>query len=451
VGPSSAQEALVEVVHKEQVRVRFAERVVEVVEARAKQSRAGYSTTLCGLEAESQFSAGLRTGTTLRARAPASLGLGSGWTTRLASDAAMVETDAAGFRDLVPPDALPPRTGIQALSPAPSGLAHLARRATRTVRQSFQRQDSHDRRRSVPATGDRVLVAGWFSWTGRGATAGDVHACEVVHHWLSDAKRAHDIASVLPSLTGVDWRRVDPAAYSEVVFVCGPVGPQAAPTPLLERFAGSRHIGIDVTMLEPVASWNPFDVLIERDSDLASRPDLSFAVPNRELPVIGVVLVEPYDPEYGERDMQPAARAAVARLINSREAAIVEIDTRLERNTTGLRTADEVASVVARVDAVVTTRLHGLVFAIKAGVPAVAVDPVAGGAKVRRQAGAIGWPYVHVADELSDADLNASLDACLTQDARLLARACAARAANEVDHIRSRFLATMTHSVTKDR
>jgi Polysaccharide pyruvyl transferase len=377
--------------------------------------------------------------------------LGSGWRIWLASDAAMGETDAAGFRERVPPDALPPRTGIQALSPAPSGLAHLARRATRTVRQTLQRQDGHDRRRSVSATGDRVLVAGWFSWSGRGATAGDVHACEVVCHWLSHANRAYDIASVLASLPGVDWRRVDPAAYSDVVFVCGPVGPQAAPTPLLARFAGSRHIGIDLTMLEPVASWNPFDVLVERDSDRASRPDLSFAAPSRALPVIGVVLVEPYDSEYRARDMQPAARAAVARLINSRDAAIVEIDTRLERNNTGLRTADEVASLVARMDAVVTTRLHGLVFAIKAGVPALVIDPVAGGAKIRRQAEAIGWPYVHVADELSDTDLNIALDACLTQDARLLAQACAARAANEIDRIRSRFLATMTLISTEDR
>jgi hypothetical protein len=319
------------------------------------------------------------------------------------------------------------------------------------VRKSLQRQDDHDHRRSIAATGDRVLVAGWFSWSGRGATAGDVHACDVVCHWLSDAKRAYDVASVLPSLPGVDWRRVDPATYSDVVFVCGPVGPQAAPTPLLARFPASRHIGIDVTMLEPVASWNPFDVLIERDSDLASRPDLSFAVPNRELPVIGVVLVEPYDSEYGARDMQPAARAAAARLINAREAAIVEIDTRLERNRTGLRTAHEVASLVARVDAVVTTRLHGLVFAIKAGVPALAIDPVAGGAKIRRQAEAIGWPYVHAADELVDTDLNAALDACLTHDARLLARGCAARAANELDQVHSRFLETMTVADRKDR
>jgi polysaccharide pyruvyl transferase WcaK-like protein len=183
--------------------------------------------------------------------------------------------------------------------------------------------------------------------------------------------------------------------------------------------------------------------LIERDSDVASRPDLSFASPGRGLPVIGVVLVEPYDPEYGARDMQPAARLAVGRLLDSREAGIVEIDTRLERNSTGLRTADEVATVISRVDAVVTTRLHGLVMAIKAGVPALAIDPVAGGAKIRRQADAIGWPHVRVADELEDADLSTALDACLTEEARVRARGCASRAADAVDSVRDRFLEAM--------
>ena len=314
------------------------------------------------------------------------------------------------------------------------------------MRRSVGPRDGDAARPQTAAKGDRVLVAGWFSWPDRGATAGDVQACEVVCHWLAVARRVFDVASVLPSLPGVDWRRVDPAQYSDVVFVCGPVGTQAPPLSLLRQFPASRHIGIDLTMLEPVAAWNPFDVLIERDSDLASRPDLSLAAATRRVPVIGVVLVEPYEPEYAGRDRQSSARAAVQRLIDSREAAIVEIDTRLERSCTGLRTADEVATLIARMDAVVTTRLHGLVLALKAGVPALAIDPVAGGAKIRQQAEALGWPHVFVADHLLDIDLSAALDACLTEEARVLARACAARALTEIDEIRNRLLAAVTVS-----
>jgi Polysaccharide pyruvyl transferase len=50
--------------------------------------------------------------------------------------------------------------------------------------------------------------------------------------------------------------------------------------------------------------------------------------------------------------------------------------------------------VIARADVVVTTRLHGLVLALTQGMPVLAVDPVAGGAKVATQAAAWGWPVL---------------------------------------------------------
>ena len=352
--------------------------------------------------------------------------------------------------DRIPADALPPRTGISGLSPDGPRLARVPRRAVRAARRILTRKKrfaGQDRTGST-TRGERVLVAGWFSWSGHGSTAGDVLACEVVCRWLSAAGRAFDVASMLQSLPGVDWRQADPEAYSDVVFVCGPVGRRTALPDLLGRFPGSRHVAIDVTMLEAVDAWNPFNVLIERDSDRAARPDLSFVAEAPPVPVIGLVLVEPYDPEYPGRDMQAAARAAVARLVDSRDAAVVEIDTRLEHNGTGLRTPVEVATLIARVDCVITTRLHGLVLAIKAGVPALAIDPVAGGEKIRRQAEAIGWPYVRVADELADADLQAALDACLTEDARRLARSCAARAQEEIEVIRSHFVGTLADTAS---
>ncbi len=45
-------------------------------------------------------------------------------------------------------------------------------------------------------------------------------------------------------------------------------------------------------------------------------------------------------------------------------------------------------------DIVVTTRLHGMVLALKNGVPAIAVDPIVGGAKITQQARAINWPIL---------------------------------------------------------
>lgn len=55
-------------------------------------------------------------------------------------------------------------------------------------------------------------------------------------------------------------------------------------------------------------------------------------------------------------------------------------------------TAEQFLALVSRFDVVVTTRLHGLVLALRTGTPVIAVDPVAGGAKVSAQARAVGWP-----------------------------------------------------------
>lgn len=125
--------------------------------------------------------------------------------------------------------------------------------------------------------------------------------------------------------------------------------------------------------------------------------------------LVGVVLVDPQR-EYRDRAMHAVANEAIQRLIAAREVAAVPIDTRLDVNRTGLRTPPEVESLIARMDVVVTTRLHGTVLALKNGVPSVAVDPIAWGAKIRRQAETVGWPVVFTADTLTDAALQEAFD-----------------------------------------
>jgi hypothetical protein len=50
-------------------------------------------------------------------------------------------------------------------------------------------------------------------------------------------------------------------------------------------------------------------------------------------------------------------------------------------------------------------RLHGLVLALRAGVPVLAVDPVAGGGKVTAQAAAWDWPAVLAAEQVTEQSL----------------------------------------------
>jgi polysaccharide pyruvyl transferase WcaK-like protein len=99
-------------------------------------------------------------------------------------------------------------------------------------------------------------------------------------------------------------------------------------------------------------------------------------------------------------------------------------------NATGLRNPAEVESLIARMDVVLTTRLHGTVLALKNGVRAIAIDPIAGGAKIQRQTATIGWPLCINADSL-------------TEEARALARKCAENAQRRVKEIHKAFIAAI--------
>ncbi len=286
-------------------------------------------------------------------------------------------------------------------------------------------------------------MAGWFSFERMGATAGDLLARDVVCRWLREGGVPHDVALAPPFRGGVDWRTVDPRAYRHVVFVCGPFGNGWPLTEFLPRFAGCRLVGLDLSMLQPLEDWNPFDLLLERDSSREARPDVAFLSEGPLVPVAGLVRVHPQE-EYGGRGGHEEADGLVDALLASAELAVIPIDTRLDENATGLQTAAEVESAIARVDVVVTTRLHGLVLALKNGVPALAVDPIRGGAKICRQAEALGWPYAFAVDAASPAALREALEQCLRPEAALRASAVAARARAALAPAREAFLAEIT-------
>ena len=82
--------------------------------------------------------------------------------------------------------------------------------------------------------------------------------------------------------------------------------------------------------------------------------------------------------------------------------------------------------------------------ALKNGVPAVALDPVAGGAKISRQAAVVGWPLVFTPDALDAGSLQDALDFALTEDARREARACAERARSKLAEVEDETRAALT-------
>ena len=282
----------------------------------------------------------------------------------------------------------------------------------------------------------RALVAGWFSFANGHATAGDQISRDLVLTWLADAGVPHDFATDPPFTDGVNWREVDPGDYTHLIFVCGPFGRGELEAEILLRFADCRFIGVSLSMQVPLDAWNPFDLLIERDSSVGANPDLVFGSRLTLPPVLGVCLVE----EHLEADVGTANRAIEA-MLAAREAAIVRIDTRLDHNEAGLRTPGEVEALLARVDAVVTTRLHGLVLALKNCVPTLAIDAVPGGGKIARQCSLVGWPNVLLLDRLDPESMERALDFALSEEAASLARDCAARARGLLGDVRTRLIA----------
>ena len=286
----------------------------------------------------------------------------------------------------------------------------------------------------------KVLVAGWFSFEWGRATAGDLMAGDLACEWLESAGVTYDVAIGPPFQGGVDWRTTNPRDYSHLVFVCGPFGNGKLEARILNRFSGCQIIGLDLTMLEHLDEWNPFDVLLERDSSAGSHPDIVFATHQHRVPVVGVILVEPY-----EGAMTHAANAAIGRLLDAHEVSVVPIDTRLDvedrqGNRAGLRSPSEIESLISRMDMVVTTRLHGMVLALKNGIPAVAIDPQAGGAKIIRQANEIGWPAAYSVDSATDEALQEAFDYCLSAEARAKASECHRQATERIQGVRDAFI-----------
>ncbi|MFE0887628.1 polysaccharide pyruvyl transferase family protein [Streptomyces rochei] len=264
---------------------------------------------------------------------------------------------------------------------------------------------------------DRILVTGWFSFLHGEATAGDVLALRRVEEVLRQAGSAYDVVwSPGFRAEGTHFEDLDPAAYSRLVFVCGPAhGWQVEE--LHRRFAHCVRIAVGVSVIDPGSpAVTGFHRVLARDAegtgptlDLAARAP---ALPAR--PVAGVVLTHGQH-EYGGQRRHEEVAAALTRWLAGKDCARLELETRLDAHDWRLcGTPAQLEAVLTRLDLVVTDRLHGLVLALRAGTPALAVDPVEGGAKVTAQARACGWPALVAAERLTEEALEHWWEWCLT-------------------------------------
>ncbi|GGY84375.1 polysaccharide pyruvyl transferase [Streptomyces geysiriensis] len=260
-------------------------------------------------------------------------------------------------------------------------------------------------------------MTGWFSFLHGEATAGDVLALRRVEEVLRDAGLAYDVVwSPGFRAEGTHFEDLDPAAYSRLVFVCGPAhGWQVEE--LHRRFAHCVRIAVGVSVIDPGSpAVTGFHRVLARDAE-GTGPTLDLAARAPGLParpVAGVVLTHGQH-EYGGQRRHEEVAAALTRWLAGKDCARLELETRIDAHDWRLcGTPAQLEAVLTRLDLVVTDRLHGLVLALRAGTPALAVDPVEGGAKVTAQARACGWPALVAAERLTEEALEHWWEWCLT-------------------------------------
>lgn len=274
-----------------------------------------------------------------------------------------------------------------------------------------------------------VLVAWYGSFAGAG-TIGDLLAMRSAVARLAAAGHAVAHASAheveVAGSARVDLARARPEDVDGLVFVCGPIIRGLPQTQaLFERFAAVPKLGVGVSLFPPdhTSYADPFDRVLAReglperfeDVALAAPRDSALAARSDPRFTVGIVLRGPQG-EYGpERSLHErtadVVRSAADALARRRGGRVLEIENHLAR--AGLAPA-AIESRYAACDLVLSSRFHGAVLALRHGVPFVALDQIAGGAKVRALLGPSGWPHVYGAEATDARALAAAAEDALS-------------------------------------
>lgn len=280
--------------------------------------------------------------------------------------------------------------------------------------------------RSLPELGAnrrrlRTLVAWYGSFAGHG-TIGDLQAAEVaVSHLVALGHEVHHATAAetdFPGALRVQWAAADYGQYDVMVFVCGPILKEHPQTvALFNAAAGVPKVGISVSLMpEGHPQYvNPFRAVFAREGGGRSYGDLAIAAPmpirqERRPQESGLRIGAAFRGAQGEyglencrHDKAEAMLDVLAKLLADQAgASVTPIENRFARAPGG---PDGIERLYESADIILTTRFHGAVGAMRHRKPFVAVDQIAGGAKLLSLLGPLGWPGLFGVDAATPLDI----------------------------------------------
>lgn len=257
-----------------------------------------------------------------------------------------------------------------------------------------------------------TLLCWWGSIPG-GVTIGDLMAVNNLSAELH--ARGHEHAILSHPRFAMDGHikcRTLPLIKSEVrtlVFVCGPLLSNPRLLTLFRMFPAARKLAVGVSVLPSESTINRLvSGFVARDGmspcffDLALDDVKPVFVPDRNRPLRVGLCFRGRQKEYGTANCKAGrAESLLERVAATLSACPVRISTELSYNS-----ADHILSQLEEVDLVLTTRLHGSLLSLALGKPVIAVDQIAGGAKVLPLLKRIEWPYVLPVEKASEQQMD---------------------------------------------
>lgn len=257
---------------------------------------------------------------------------------------------------------------------------------------------------------NRALILGHFS------TFGDLICLELVEKRL---KKLMIVSDVFPFDNDVRQtldciksnEAVDPARYSYLIVCCGPYDSSMFNRKgiKLSDFSHCKRVVFNTTMVETIASWSPFQYLVERDSDQNIRTESAFLYDKKPNEFITTCFISTQG-EHGDSQIHQTVITKVFDYLRENQLLSIPIDTKFPsyNNDANFESVDQFIAVASKSKVLITNRLHGMVFGLLAGVPVIVIDGIKGGGKLTKQCHQIGLPVIP-GEKLSSEELNKAI------------------------------------------